>query len=211
MLTVVRSEPDDVEAALARLGLTEAPLKSAVFVGYGERAACTANDAPNAPGFLQWNKTLRTAREQLSLQGWQACNDDRYSTVVSPCGRIAIAVASGCANTGLPNGRPTNRSKKGPSTASAVSNNAQLSLPFEPPVPREVVEDPERATWLLLFHNDKHELRAELSLPVSMDDDGYIDHWRERIILAAQPLDPAPEVPVPDFTPDIDIDIRRRA
>ena len=214
MQTQVHSDPDDVRSALERLGVTEAALRRAIFAGWAERAACTGNDAPIAPGFLQWNRTLRTLREQLAPSGWRASNDDRYFTAVNAAGDLAVAVASGCANTGLPRRPPTTRSRKGPSTCAAVErNHDQFELPFAPVSLRRAAADGEgRVTWLLLFHVDEREIRAELSLPVGMDEDGHVDRWRERIIIARTPLDPT-ALPIPAEEPDqpIDVPVRRRA
>jgi len=71
--------------------------------------------------------------------------------------------------------------------------------------------EPDRATWVLLFHSDGKEIRAELSLPNSIGDDGHINGWRERIILGAQPLDDEIAPAAPDFGPDPTIDVRRKA
>ena len=209
--TTVHADPFDVRAALGRLGLTEAALRNAVLAGYAERAGCTANDAPIAPGFLQWNRTLRTLREQLVPLGWRASNEGQYATAVNEAGDVAVAVASGCAATGLPRQRPTTRSRKGASTISAVGRNyEQLELPLPDP-PFMLGRGPVgRVTWVLLFHVDDREIRAELSLPVGMDEDGHIDRWRERIMLTRTPIDPA-ALPEPDRGPAVDVPVRRRA
>ena len=106
---------------------------------------------------------------------------------------------------------PTTKRRKGPSTADAVHANAQLYLFAEfAPTTREET-DTEHATWVLLFYRDAEEIRAELSLPDLIGDDGHINGWRERIILGAQPLDADVLPATPDFGPDPIIDIRRRA
>lgn len=208
--TAVHTDPFDVRAALGRLGVTEAALRAAVFAGFGERANCTANDAPIAPGFLQWNRTLRTLREQLIPLGWRASNEGQYATAVNEAGDLAVAVASGCPNTGLPRQLPTTRSRKGPSTLTAVgANYEQLELPL-PDAPFMFAREPGRVTWMLLFHVDDREIRAELSLPIGMAEDGHIDRWRERIMLTRTPIDPA-VMPEPDRGPAVDVPVRRRA
>jgi hypothetical protein len=88
-------------------------------------------------------------------------------------------------------------------------NADQLYLPGLEPS-SDPVKDDDRSTWLLLFHVGQHELRAELSLPVDMNEEGYITAWQQRIILPSQPLDPQPAVLAPEFGPDIDIAIKRR-
>ena len=75
----------------------------------------------------------------------------------------------------------------------------------------QVHESDKRVTWLLLMHTAEDELRAELSLPASMGHDGRIDAWKERIILPSTPLDPIESIDFPDFGPDLEVDVRRRA
>jgi hypothetical protein len=210
MLPKLHVQPDEVDAALAKLGLTRAPLLEAVVAGLLARHACTPNDPPFLPGIYQWGRTVRALREALAPLGWSRSDEGNFCTVVEPGGSFAIAVASGSEDTGRV-GRvsPTTKRRKGPTTAEAVHTNAQLYLfaEFAPAVPAE----PDRATWVLLFHSDGKELRAELSLPDSIGDDGHIDGWRERIILGAQPLDDEIAPAAPDFGPDPTIDVRRKA
>lgn len=105
---------------------------------------------------------------------------------------------------------PTTKSAKGPNTVDAVLVNArQLHLPGIIQPPRVEASDG-RVTWLLLFHCDERELRAELSLPASMGDDGRPDAWKERILFPTVPLDPIVTDVAPDFGPDFDIDVKRR-
>lgn len=210
--TVIHAEPEDVEVALARLGLTVLPLMRSVRTGYLSRISRTANDAPIAAGFYHWNETLRTLRDELVVLGWTRVDEQMFSTILSPDGRIAISVSSGDEATGDPRGFPRTKRDKGPRTADAIYTNVE-QLDFFKTAPEPVSEEAaECLTYVLLFHADATELRAELSLPVSMDEKDHIDSWRERIILRAQPLDPEDAaMPKPDFGPDIDIDVQRRA
>jgi hypothetical protein len=202
--------PDEVDAALARLGLVAQPLWEAVLTGLLARDACTANDPPFLPGIYQWGRTVRGLREALAPLQWSRSDEGNFCTVVEPNGAFAIAVASGSDHTGrVGREMPTTKRRKGPSTAEAVHTNAQLCLfeEFAPAIPQK----PDRVTWLLLFHADGKEIRAELSLPDSISEDGQIDGWRERIILGARPLDDEISSPAPDFGPDPTIEIRRKA
>lgn len=209
--TVIHAEPETVEAALSRLALTAAPLMRSVRAGYLSRISRTANDAPIAAGFYQWNETLRTLRDELVVLGWTRVDEQMFSTVLSPDGRVAISVSSGDEATGNPRGYPRTKRDKGPRTAEAIhANVGQLDLFETEPEPKQ--DEGECLTYVLLFHADTTELRAELSLPVSMDERDHIDSWRERIILRSQPLDPeGVKMPAPDFGPEIDIDVQRRA
>jgi hypothetical protein len=201
-------QPEDVEKALTKLGLTRAPLLDAVKAGWLARETCTANDPPFFAGIFHWARTVRVLRERLIPLGWTRSDEGNFCTVVEPAEQFAIAVASGCEKTGQATAEiPTTKRRRGPSTFDAVQTNAQLYLfsDFAPEVKMEAT----CATWVLLFYHDQKEIRAELSLPNSIGVDGHIDGWRERIILDAQPLDD--ETPrVPDFGPDPTIDVRRR-
>lgn len=201
---------NEVDVALSNLGLTPAPLFEAVIAGLLARDACTANDPPFLPGIYQWGKTVRALREALAPLGWSRSDEGNFCTVVEPGGSFAIAVASGSEDTGRADGQmPTTKRRKGPSTADAVHANAQLDL-FEEFAPT-VTTEPDLATWFLLFYGDTDEIRAELSLPNSIGDDGHIDGWRERILLGSRPLDDKIVPAAPDFGPDPTIDVRRRA
>jgi hypothetical protein len=203
----------DVRAALARLGLTAEPLQDAVRGGVLARISRTANDAPGAPGFYQWNETLRMLREMLVAEGWERRNEDGFATVVNPAKGIALSVSSGNENTGIASEIPSTKYPKGPCTVDRVASNLQMELfPEDSPRPGASDEAESIPTWTLLFVTDEHEVRSELSLPVLMDG-GQISGWKERIILPAIPLDGdgSKRMPEPDFGPDIDIEIRRRA
>lgn len=214
MKVAIWSQPDEVEAVLARLGLAVAPLQVAVNRGYLAAISRTANDAPNAAGFYQWNETLRALREELAEFGFTRANTRGYSTARRSDKRMAIAVSSGDEATGLALANPSTKQVKGPCTVAAVSSNAaQLELfPDAVLMPPPVADDEvESLTWILLFHASGTELRAELSLPVTMDECGQIRTWRERIILPTQPLDTGVTIPEPDFGPEVEIEIQRRA
>lgn len=215
---VVWSNHDDVHSALARLGLTVEILQRAVQAGHVSRISRTQNDAPIAHGFYQWNDTVRTLREQLAPKGWNRNNNNGLPTVVNASATIAICVSSGNEITGVQGQSPTTKHPKGPWTAVYVESNAtqvdmfsELGVPAPAPV-RLRDDDYNIATWTLLFYNDVHEIRSEISLPIFIAG-GVISGWKERIILPAIPLDGDgfKKTIVPDFGPDVDIDIRRRA
>jgi hypothetical protein len=210
MLVKLHTKHEEVDAALAALGLTRQVLLEAVLAGLLARDACTPNDPPFLPGIYQWGRTVRVLREVLAPLGWSRSDEGNFCTVVEPEGRFAIAVASGCEQTGVV-GRemPTTKCRKGPNTADAVHANEQLYL-FRELAP-VVTREPDRATWILLFHNDAKEIRAELSLPNSIGEDGHINGWRDRIIIGSQLLDGDKAPAAPDFGPDPTIDVRRKA
>ena len=164
----------------------------------------------SSPAFISGDARFAFCGKGSRRLGWSRSDEGNFCTVVEPGAR------SPSLSRPVPNIRavPVARRRrpsagKGRSTAEAVHTNAQLYLfqEFAPAVPAE----PDRATWVLLFHSDGKEIRAELSLPDSIGDDGHINGWRERIILGAQPLDDEIAPAAPDFGPDPTIDVRRKA
>lgn len=217
MTAVVRREPGDARSRLAELGLEEEPLKDAVRRGQLAFLNCTPNHPPPFPGMSAWAETVCALREYLIPAGWQRSNDHNYALSIDPVDQIAIAVATGNEGTGLADATPSTNARKGPSTLEAIAvNQLRFSFMDEPPVqakPRSGGRSNPRATWILLIHRASNEVRCELSLPISIGEDGHIDAWRERILLGSIPLDGdlAQAVPTPPPLPDITIDVKRRA
>jgi hypothetical protein len=158
---------------------------------------------------MQWSRTVRTLRELLGVEGWTRLDVRNSPLIINADGTVAVGVASGDEYTGHPLRTPQTKTPKGSPAVEALAGNKQLYL-FKELEPVEC----ERAyqTWYLLFHRTEDEIRLELSLPYSMGTDGRIDGFIERIILPSLPIDPEwMVVAPPDFGPDIQIDVPRRA
>lgn len=215
MTIVIRVESWDVRNRLVELGLEEERLRDVVQRGYLAYITCTANHPPLIPAIWAWGETVRALREYVLPNHWWRSDENNYSVVVDPAGRVAIAVATGDDGTGRADASPSTKAPKGPSTIDAVTAN-QLQLGFMDPDPLPAPEKPadpsdKRVTWVLLIHRAMNEVRCELSLPSSMAPDGHIDGWRERILLGSVPLDGELVEVVPPTSPDITIDVKRRA
>lgn len=212
MNTKIYTEETYIDERLKSLGLDRARLLDVVSIGQLASLNCSPNHPPMIAGLWGWGETVRALREYLLPEGWEVSDQHNYALTTSPHGRMAIAVCAGDEGTGNPDASPSNKAPKGPSTVLAVTvNQAQMSLPFEdaPVPPPSVVND--CTTWILLVHRNQDEFRAELSIPLSIKDDGRIDGWRERIMLGSVPLDDELlEIDSPS-TPDISIDVKRRA
>lgn len=206
----IHAESWNVQRRLAELGLTEQPLRDAVMRGQLAWAACNPFHPRIYPPLVGWAETVAALRENLAAAGWEPSDENNYSVAINPAGQLAIAVATGNEYTGLVHSSPSTKASKGKHTVSAVLvNQAQLSL-FET-INNPPEQAPERTTWLLLMYRDEHEIRCELSLPVSIGNDMRVDAWRERIVLGAIPRDPQPLEVRPPQQPDIDVAVKRRA
>jgi hypothetical protein len=148
-------------------------------------------------------------------------NESNLPLTVNESGTIAITVSTADDSTGKPDVSPCTNSAKGPKTIGAIVQNQQLLLFEETSVEvrraiSENINSPQRATWILLMHRDlvAGQVRCELSRPIGMSEDGRVDGWAERVILSPTPFDTSLVTVGDDSepqTPEIDIDVRRRA
>ena len=183
MDTIVHSDTLSAAQRLSELGLSYDVLSNAVTAGYQARSNCTPVDPKMFAGLTMWAVTTRHLRLGL-LPEWRQEDDANFSLIVSPDGHTAIAVATGDEGTGIVELDPSTQYSKGPRTIEAVAENSrQLSIEFTfpdgsaPSIPALNTHG-ERATWLLLIHCGVASVRAELSHPVSYDDDMRVSGWR---------------------------------
>jgi hypothetical protein len=207
----------DVNKRLAGLGLEETDLLQPAERGFSAFASCTPNHPPAIPGLWAWGETVCALGERLIPLGWERRNESNWPLVINKNGTIALSVATGNEDTGRKDGDPLTASAKGPRTVNAImANQRQLVFPeMLPPV--ESLNAPGRATWLLLVYRDidAREMRCELSRPISMDAEGRVDGWAERIILKPRPFDGIGDVLAGGDngpqSPEITVEIKRRA
>lgn len=183
-------QPRTVRRRLKAMGLDVETLTTAALRAATARFACTDFHPPSAPGFFMFAEAVRALRELLCPppQGWEQNNDSNFCTVVSPDGRIAIAVAGGDDATGDPVRTPSTQHPKGPLTLAAVEMN-QTSFAFAAPAQRNLDGS---QPWFLLISVTEAEVRAELSLPETMSAAGWITSWKTRLLLPPIPIDSVP-------------------
>jgi hypothetical protein len=202
--TKIVFEANEVAYRLTELAVKEGDMQGAAEYGMRNALQCTLHDPPMLPGLMAWGKTIRFLRDQLVPLGWVPDNTKNYSTIGNAKKGVAIAASAGDAWTGKhgPNQNPSTRNPKGTETKRAIGNNQlhffEISQSFPQPQQASGVE-----TWLLLYYWDEEaeEIRVELSLPREMNDQGYVNRWSTRIILAPVPLMSGPaaqDVPADD-------------
>ncbi|HEX8138693.1 MAG TPA: hypothetical protein VF544_14095 [Pyrinomonadaceae bacterium] len=198
--------------ALAELGLSEKIVREVILDGEAARNSCTANDAPCIPGIIAWGRSVRSLRDNLIPKGWEKNNEDNFPTVVSPNGKIAIAVATGDEGTGQEKANPKTKYPKGVAAEEAINRNLN-SLFAEVRAAAQAEKDKRsnRQTWILLKHREKDTVFSELSLPASMTKDEQVKNWLTRIILEPIKTDPNVEVQDDSTAEPIDVPVRRRS
>lgn len=201
------SLPDPTDE-LAKLGLTLDDIEHALRRGDAERRMCTDFDPPSLPSWLQWGRTVSGLRESLVPRQWEMDNTDNVPRTVHPSGRFAMVVNTGDEGTGDLDSDVSTKYRRGPVSRKAVQVNGQLVLfeaaGFDSPTG-------ERSTWFLLVHCTTDQMRSELSLPRTVDEDGRITAWAQRIPLppfAHEGLDVDDDDD--DEGPDFDVPVARR-
>jgi hypothetical protein len=204
---IVITDPIEVANSLAELGISSDILKEAILIGESARDACTPNDPPNTPGFEAWAKTVRGLRELLILRGWTPSEERQLSTIVNPEQTLAIAVETGDEATGTER-TPKTKYPRGAATIAAVEQNQIVFAFMEEDAKAENTAGIE--TWMLVRKRTAEGVRAELSLPAEIGDDGRVEKWTIRIILEFINLTPSPNPEKSSKSDDIKIDITRK-
>ena len=183
----------EVNEWLGRLGLPRHALDETIDRMVAAARECTFFDAPTRAGSEMWFVGVRVLREQL-VRGdgvWTPLNRKNHALVVSSNGN-AVAIAGGDEGTGDPAQIPSTKHTRGPEWMRAIQAN-QAVLPgmlpqFSPTAPL----DPGRGilgglvTWVLLVHQNRLAMWAELSCPAEFVlENGEIQvcGWEVRLIL----------------------------
>ena len=205
----------DIDLRLEGMGLNRYSFITSAESSYAAFAACTDNDPPTFPGTAAWAAANRSLRELLFSSGWTRKNETNQPLVLNQAKTVAITASSGDESTGRENEYPSTRSSKGTRTKDYIRLN-QRTFEFMDD-PAIVVASSKlfgRATWIFLIYRDTkaQEMRYELSLPTSMDDDGHVNGWAERIIFPPTPIE-IKDIPVNEDeggqSPEITINIPR--
>ena len=178
-------EGPSAEARLNNLGLSSEWLVDAVHASEVERQSCSVLEPSIAPGFKAWAAGFRRLAEELVPRGWAKIETRGLPRLVNKETAVAVAVCNGDDGTGLRGREPRSKHPRGVQSVLLVrSNRRQLNLPFGDERFTPVPPDREQVTWwLLVYSNGEGSLRAELALPVGLDDDRRFSVWKERIIL----------------------------
>lgn len=200
--------------SLVSLELPEMALLAAVRMGVSSARNITAFHPVTARGFIQWSETVASLRQALDEDGWKRSDPKNSPRITSPDGRTSIMVIGGNADTGVSmDVAPATARRRGPATEAAVQGNGKRrGIPGQGVLDIDIVldlkrEPKESQTWVLLYHwsTDEPVVRAELSLPVSIED-GEIKTWEHRILLPAQGIEDFEISSRPAVSPEDDVD-----
>jgi hypothetical protein len=192
-------------------GLTVQVVQDALKSGEASANSCTANDPTSLAGILRWARTVRGLRDLLAKHGWRRGNVRGLPTVVSPDGKVAIAVSTGDEGTGTKSEAKT-KYRKGKAAVAVVASNQMVFMweGFDESNTDEAEAAPsDRVTWYLLFVKDGDEIRSEISLPSHIGTDGKVEGLTTRYLLPPLALNDMPPQPVNEEPGDV-VEVSRR-
>lgn len=182
-MTLVIDDPEQLNVRLSELGLKLEWLTSAALRGDAGAGASTALHPPGDPGFRRWSDTTAGLRANVLPHSWEMSNALNYCTVFNRATRTAIVVMAGDVFTGSRLGTPRSRYPKGIATESRIGiNNGQQSFFPQMKSPAEILEA-DCVTYALVQFDGAEGIQLELSQPSSMSASGYVNDWRERLLL----------------------------
>lgn len=227
--TIVLADPDDVESYLQPLNLSQSDLGRILERGLSGRYSTTQNHPKTSRGQYFYGEGVSAAREILAPKGYKRLSLRNVELTVSD--KVALYLCRGWEQTGLIHGRPESRMKKGdftcelmglihnntPGQGELILDDNQLKLDLDLPegdviplLPNKIGLD----LWFLLYDfyeldgDERVGIRAELSRPISYNSKNVVNDFSTRLILDVHKPDPIVQNgDVPQFTPDIDLDI----
>lgn len=171
---------------IQRLGLTERVVEYVGLAMVEGAASARALGVRIEAGFNRWAWGVAALGESLVPMGWSREGD--LEGVTNPDRTIAIIVTKGDAGVGNMLQEVRASRPRGCLTRARVQSNYQLLyLPGFQPEP-EALSDLPPILWMLLHHTTNGVLRLELSLPESIEENGRVIKWAERIPLGSYGL-----------------------
>ncbi|MFF0308825.1 hypothetical protein ACFYSC_15455 [Streptosporangium sp. NPDC004379] len=186
------------EDRLAELGLEVKEIHAALRVGVGESRTWSEAAPVAMAGMARWGRINEYLRISKGKKDWKYENPRNLPLTIHPTGAFAIVATTGDAQTGSETGAPpTTKYAKGATYQKVIKDNEQMQLPLfvDPevgPVLHDVAAEQPRATWILLYYVTESAVSAELSLPGSITSQGYVDYWRERILIPPYVIENVP-------------------
>lgn len=203
-MTTTATQQSPVDRLAANRLLPLPTLTEAMTAGQMALAACTVDRPPMARGVHVWGTIIEALRRLGRADGWTR-SEGKLSSVLSPDETVQITVATGDEATGVEGATPRTKYPRGAASVEAIEDNQIALFPEARPARRRTSGV---LTWLLLHRRVRDCVRWELSLPKSVDEDGIIQTWVDRIILDPLACDLVDDA-ILSSTEDLDLAARR--
>ncbi len=216
METIAPASPDDQREIDPRFPrLTVSDCHKVLRLAHGYAAMATEDHPPGWDGLLLYGEGCGAFRMITRPKGWGRCDRYNIGKAVTPDGTIAVVVMQGDAATGDPHLRPKTKNPRKVASIALIERNRQLELfGAEYGAPEvDMTDDPGpiiQRLWYFLHYRAGDIVRAELAQPVSVDEEGHVSAWVERIPVPSLDLAAVPTDDTDEDGPDIDVQVERR-
>lgn len=175
------------EQRLLEIGISEERIELVILQANSQFNNSTPNDRSNDAGNRSSSATFR---ELANTLGWIKAKKDNIEFIHNPRTARAIIPYAGNQDTGIVEGFPETKHRRGKQTKLPVNSKpTQVDIfPTESFNFNYLTTDKLeiKEAWILLYYRDKatKEVRYELSSPKSKDKfpKGHINDWHERLI-----------------------------
>lgn len=215
MPTPIVIDAADAVGYLERMNISLPDLQNSLERGEIAAGNTDDNHPVTAAGYYRWSETNASIRRSHTNSGqWSRRNPSGRPLIESKEANYALIACGGDAATGT-QAMPNVARKKGPAMEAAHRGpvtQMQLNLFVELPeaseqndgIPDE--DQPPAGEWLLLYHRDKEEMRAEVSLPAGFND-GFVTGWVVRVILPTTEMKARTKIPTDIGGGDVEFSI----
>jgi len=189
-------------ARVEQLGFSLEFVQGMLMAGESSRARHTIFHPPGAPGFNAWSDSVAYLREHKAGSDWEVKNIKGLPVIIDRKSNRAFGITSGDKATGT-RFHPKSKNPKGKASFGLIQRNSD-QLSFDElqlgKMPKNIDADYEIELWLFVIYRHDEGMRSELSLPLSIDEEGFISGWAERNIFPEISFEP--QIPDPRKTSD---------
>lgn len=205
--TLVVNQPEDVHAALAKLGLTvEKVLLIAKAAVYARAEYLPGVDPINFPGTRAYQSGIRQLRLLTYLDGWRSCRYRNIELVYNENTGLMLSFQN--VDHACQKDDPKSISARGEATRELVGRGYKVDLfgsaaPMDEAIPQNAFP----VIWYICTAANEKRLQVEVSRPKPFEGDQF-DGFYERIFVEDQDLDndvvlSAPAEPFDEIDADI--------
>ena len=199
----------EAEARLRVLGTDAESLLAVILKGEYARAEATDHD-PIAAGPLDaYRYRVRGFRDHHVPLGWMVDREGGVEKTWSPCGKHVVITRAGDEGVGQRGTFPQPKRPTGSGTRGIVDGGLLLDPSW---LNATSGRTPDFSTWMFLVAREGDIVRAELSWPTGITEQGDVLGWYERILLPEIDLaDPDRLQAIPSDVADvIDVPVVRK-
>lgn len=202
---------DEVNKQLEFLFSHKSLLEEIITTAISATYSITDNHPKSAKGTTFYNEVIANLRDALRIHGFENSCVNNIELTISRDLDIAFYFCRGNEETGREYALPQSLRKKGDITRQVLGLKAHTARNFDLFPSLNTAPESDITIWTFLIFADfsNNVYRAELGIPLSVNQAGYIDSFDKRIILDINNTTPTPTLtdkPI-EFTEGIDIDI----